>query len=376
MYYYTSLGNTYYSYWVQPCNVSNESCNATNGGGAWSGREVDIVGTIDPGTMTPTLRAVGDYIEEVDTTSNKLNVHYCDASAYVVSNSGCQGGLTSCNTRAALGGTAEIAGADTFCRSGANWKTVQLTASGSMIYLGGAIGTVVGMPHPTYGFMAASQYTNFNATTPGAGFWSCPYTYPQPGYVAEQQTDCSNANNWTGITFTHQYAQSIDMTASTANYQPFHNVSGENEGVFISYYASDDNSWHVASCRHSPTDPYYNPGYPWVCNKSSGWASAIVAGSTGQPLSSTIRVVNGDLMALFLDQQRITLANCSGAADCARASSWQVYAISNAISTDYLGGAGLLTADPANLFYLGYPNFVGSTRSINFVTQGVFRGPQ
>ena len=183
-------------------------------------------------------------------------------------------------------------------------------------------------------------------------------------------------------------AAHLDMTVSFYNYAPTTAISDSTAGVYLSYFDMTAGTWGVSQCRGRPD---FNFFAPWVCASTvgtagsdfyvaTGWSFApVIVGSVPHVVASTIRVVNGDLIAAFLEDDRMYLANCPLGLNCHRRSGWNAYAATslntdrNASGTPPTASWGYLAGGANQSIYLVYPSRNGAAqRTVNFLSGGSF----
>lgn len=319
----------------------------------------------------PVLRAAGDLVQTVETDgNNNVIVRFCDGSA-TYPHDVCAGPGP---TNRPLD----------YCFNPANWKSVTLpgfTSQGAWGTTGLQIG---GAPHPNYGFTAVQPRANG-----GFAFWACSAaTYG--GGCSTVQNDCTNVANWRMVLVdTGSVALYPDLVVSQQNYNPTANVNDYTTGVYVSFFDTGANQWSVAQCRGAP-DPLFVAD-SWSCIQKGvdlgggrfagkGWSYApVMAGAVTHAVSSTIRVINGDLVAAFMEDNRLQVASCPGGINCHRTAGWHAFTLTGAFATDVsaatgslTGGFGALAAGLGNDMYVVYPNLSGATRSVNFLVGGRF----
>lgn len=359
--------------WIEGCvlNGSGTCTSAAN----FTNNRFDSTGTLPAmsSSAQPMLRAAGDFVETAESDgAQKVIVRYCDGS-HTYPHNPCG---TSGTTDRAL----------SYCFDSANWKSVTLDGAP----YGAATGQqVAGMPHPEYGFMAVQPRVNG-----GFIFWSCAAaTY---GYCSLTQNDCSNPANWkANVVAVGGYggARYLDMAVSSTNFFPTTGMNDYTEGVYVSYFDTAHAQWGVAECRGNPDVQFYSP---WVCtqpgknisgsaNAGLGWSFApVVAGRSTHTVASTVRIINGDVMGSFFEDDRIYLASCPGGAECHRSEGWHPSVVTSSVNTDHSAGTqsaiaswGYLTGGANGDVYLTYPNLNTGTgvRSVNFLTGGALSTP-
>ncbi len=332
-------------------------------------------GATNAASTTTSLRATGDYVMSAAVRDNgQVVVDFCDGGPTYPRN-GCS-----------------YAGAEPAtpsCFSANNWQYTSLGTGG--LYSGPPIlaewgESVAAMPHPTYGWMVAQGNPNQGSSSvkQELGIWSCPYSVWDPngpvgGNCGIRQNDCTLPSNWTYVRIpaatssTSPSISALDITASTRNYYPIVNAEDLTSAVYISYY---DAGWRLARCRDT-TNPVSNN--TWACaatatgNDAKGWTTTAITPSVFTPLSSTVRVINGDVMVMFLESQRVALAICPQGANCEETAAWHVMTTFNGPISNFAFGSGLLAPDISNGLYLGYP--LASNTSLNFLSGGAMHGP-
>jgi hypothetical protein len=363
------------SFYIEGCLLNGAGTCTT--AASFANNQFDGVNGLPPmaATAQPTLRAAGDLVESVESDgAQKVIVRYCDGSHTYPHNPCGSSGATDRPIN--------------YCFSASNWKGV--TLDGAPYGASSGAYQLAGTPRPDYGFMAVQP-----RAAGGFIFWSCAAAKFVGGGCAVElaQNDCSLATNWkanvvqTGST----EARYLDMTFSSDNYFPTTQVNDSSAGVYVSYFDTTAGQWGVAECRGNPDSQYYaawsctQPGAPISGSASAalGWSFApVLNGSAGHAVASTVRVVNGDVVASFFEDNRIYLAGCTGGINCHRHGGWHPYTVTGNVNTDHSAGTanpvaswGYLAGGARNDLYLAFPNLSGSTRTVNLFTGGAISAP-
>lgn len=293
-----------------------------------------------PGAQ-PTLRATGDYVQvtEAGAAAGQIVVRFCDGSATYPH-----------DVYASALGAGTTNRALNYCFSAANWRAVTLSGSlyGATLALGQQ---AAGAPHSVYGYLALQQRQG-----DGFVFWSCAYG---AGGSPTAQRDCSVAANWKAVAVpTGGPAEGLDLTATDGSpyYAPTRSITGPNSGVYATYFDSLNGRWGMAQCKGDARPDFLG----WGCEVENGpahtgrqWStSSVLSGVFGSAAGSTLRVVNGDLLALFGMTDRTFVGRCSGAFDCLKRSSWNAYSVGSYAQSAH--GAGLLASGISGDIILGY----------------------
>ncbi len=334
------------------CDFAANGCTSTASGwpSGWSG--------IGPAANTAsTLRIGGAHLQA--TTSDgagKLSVSYCDGGSAFPRTIGSYWGRAPCtlNKWPGPGMVSDVGAAanPARCLNAANWTTA---APKAPVVLGSGGGAVVGMPHPTWGWVAAQAYSaGFPEATPSIGFWGCVRnslsgTLGFPFYDAH---DCTVATAWSHADIaTTSQATALDLHIVTDNLNTFGATTDATTagGAFISYY---DRGWRIAGC-YSAADigswgcaAYWNgAAFSQAANgggPGANWSSTLVAPGVFAPIASSLRTINGDLVAAFLENGRMLFATCPGGAGCMNTDAWSVVVVARTSGATAFNGAGIL----------------------------------
>jgi hypothetical protein len=242
------------------------------------------------------------------------------------------------------------------------------------------------MPHPTFGYMALQP-----RASGGFVFWTCQNTHyagsSADGGCYADVNDCSVLANWSAVIIdTGAPALFPDIVVSQQNFNPTTNVNDYTTGVYVSFFDTGTSQWSVASC-HGVPDLIQG----WSCSHQGlsvgtgkyvarGWSFApVMPGSSPHAISSTIRVVNGDVVATFLEDNRLQIATCPGGVNCHRSAGWHPFTLNGSLADDTSAafngqpaGFGTITTGLNGDMVVGYPNVAGGTRSVNFLVGGRF----
>lgn len=61
----------------------------------------------------------------------------------------------------------------------------------------------------------------------------------------------------------------------------------------------------------------------WPCQQGNAWTYLGLAGSEGDPTGSAVRVVGGNVVAMFMESDALIMAMCPLGHACASAASWR-----------------------------------------------------